>query len=337
MADDPLDMGNFNKEGDPPPEDPPKVEDPPKGDDDPVKKFLEDNPDIKSSVEAGNSLREIFPTIDDAKTAKEKVGFYDELVEGIKNADAGEYLDVLDNLEKDGKLVNNFAAGFVQALAKKSPTTYNRITSSMFQTFLVQAHRNGDDEMKSHAEALAEHYFGDKSFATGGKIVSAPKPQGKSKAEQDLEAEREEFNRTRMESSMRQMYSDSSDIVLGAADKALRDSGMEDEDDREAHAKNIIEKINKALGKNVSFTSSMKAAIDNFSKNNFSSASVKAAVKIYTDAVNKLIPSYMRKKAPPKKADDGTQSPGTKVTDDGGKTRNWADPDMYDKILDGKA
>lgn len=156
--------------------------------------FFKDFPDMRHSLFREGEYSSIFPTIDDAKEAQEKVGDYDNLVQLFNSGKQEDFEQFLGGIAKDGSLAN-VAGNFLPSLYKTNRETYFQITTPIAEALCRNAFRTaegaGNENLKNAALVLAKWAFGDVKFATGERQSEPPKATAAK--DPDLEREKSAF------------------------------------------------------------------------------------------------------------------------------------------------
>jgi hypothetical protein len=134
--------------------------------------FFKDFPDLKDAIFREARFTQYFPTVEDAKESFEDNEAFTVLSDA---ALAGDSAPLLESLHKtDAKSFKAFTASFLPNLYKRDEEAYSVAVTPLFENFLRQAYKAGDENMKNSALNLAQYLFGDDGEASvlGKKTLS---------------------------------------------------------------------------------------------------------------------------------------------------------------------
>lgn len=123
-------------------------------------KFFKEFPDVRHAMAREQKYAELFPTVDDAVEANEKIEAYQQLDEQIMGGDVLSLLKNVHNSDRESytKLVENF----LPTVFQNDRGLYNKITEPIVISLLQHAAREGkknrtDPEKRSNLELAAAH------------------------------------------------------------------------------------------------------------------------------------------------------------------------------------
>ncbi len=159
--------------------------------------FFKDFPDMRHVLFREGEYAQLFPTVDDAKEASEKVTDFDNLADLFNSGREEDLVEFLGGVAKTPATLVSLAGNFLPSLYKTNRDLYFQTTTPIGEALVRNAHARGvsegNDNLKNAALVLAKWAFGDYQFATGEK-KSEP-PQATQTKDPRLEQEREEFYR----------------------------------------------------------------------------------------------------------------------------------------------
>ena len=318
-------------------------------DDDPTDKFFEANPEIKEEIDAASSYRELFPTLEEAKTAKLATQQLQATRDFFADANPEEHLTVLEEVggkENGKKLIRNFAARFIPAIAKADHQVYSQLVHAMTQAQLMTVYNAGDedaedDELRSAAETVAKFLWKDKGFASGRRKLELPKVEEVQRASRGADPATQQAYQSNLKRSTNSVYSAGHKQAVRIIQKQMKAAGQKPGFATDALAEKILASANQAMSKNPVIFNSVKAAFAKLPNDDFSSEHVDNATKVYVAGLIKVLPKQIRRAGLGKKkpVDKGIQKSGTKSAKRGGgkSSRDWHKPGIYRDILAGSA
>lgn len=148
-------------------------------------------PELKAIIFRDNDMGKIFPTIHDAKTAKERLQVFDKVEDSLAN---GESALILNSLARQNpKILEKFALEFLPTLQSgPNQELYIKATVPIVRNILADAFREAkgtkNQNLHNAALVLTNHIFGSDKLPDLDKIGEDP-----------LSPEREQLNRERMQ------------------------------------------------------------------------------------------------------------------------------------------
>lgn len=156
--------------------------------------FFKDFPDMRHMMGREKEYTQVFPSVQDAKDAAEKIQDYDyldELVTAGEPTKISEFLNIIK--DNDENVYNGFLDNFLDGVRRASEDKYAEITMPVIEHAIRYAYdsgiRNNNKNLQLSAQHIAQCIFGDPDIATGKKTTIKPKEAPKK------DEESEKFNK----------------------------------------------------------------------------------------------------------------------------------------------
>ncbi len=258
--------------------------------------LFKDFPNLRHAFFHAKEYRELFPTVEDAREALEKLDGFSELESSLtsgKSEDVSKVLSSIKDLSNDA--LSNLSTNFLSSIKKIDNDLYYQVitpelvnfTRVMFNAGL----RNENDNLKNAALVAALHFFGDQKVASGEKEVKLPESKiTESKENDELKRAQASFRQERYTT----LYND----VVNTADSLLSKhvlNGLDPKEEmtdgiKELVSEKVMKEITKTLASNAQHTSRMDSLWKKAAKDNFSNSWRNKIVSAYLEAAKEIMP-----------------------------------------------
>lgn len=243
--------------------------------------FLKKYPEVRDLAYREHEYTKVFPTVEDAQEASEKVQDYDEL-EGLVSTGSpeslGDFLKIIK--ENDGAVFSKFAENLLPALYKQDSQAYIRVTTPLFENLVRAAYREGDENLQNAALVISKYLFGDYDIAKGSKttIVKAAEPV----KDESFEKEKKEFYGAKLR--------DFEGVVFSKSEDQLKDI-IKDNIDPDNHfnafaLRNLVKEVYEEVDRQIDADQQFKSRINSMWKQAYKAGLPK-------DWTDKIVSAYL--------------------------------------------
>lgn len=258
--------------------------------------IFKDFPDLKHVIGREMEFAKLYPTVEEAKEAKENAQAYENVESLFASGDASGLLASMKEADSDAFV--KFTTGFLPHLAKVDEQTYFKIVSPTIHGLLnnVYSGAGKDENLKNATLVLSEHLF--------GKAEVIEKPPIEQKVEPATNKEQETFRKERFQSVVGEVtkitQNDIKDYAFEEITKLFPDDKIPD-----SIAETIMELIESGINRNEvemrkdeSYMNLMNSLWKRAFASNFTGDWQERIVNAYLSRAKKLIPSIVKRVSP---------------------------------------
>lgn len=263
------------------------------------KSFLKEFPDafkkfpqLEVAFYREKKYAEMFPTIDDAKEALEKVTNYDKFEGSLLSGDLDTVLGSVKT--SDEKAFNKMVDNYLPMLQKVDQGAYYHVINNVIKNTIVAMIREGDnlknDDLKAAGVILNQ-------FITGKSDFEAPKPFGPHKTKEPDEAatEQTQYLTERLESSIEELTSRTQNTIKSTISKHIDPKGVMTDYVKRTAIKDAMEEVDALIAKDTRFTAIKDKLWQTAIKNKFAKPALNDIQKAYLNKAKTLLPSIIQK------------------------------------------
>jgi len=260
--------------------------------------ILKKYPEIRDMYYREAKFTELFPTVEDAEEAKDKVEDYDEL-EGLVSSGSpeglSEFLTIIK--ENDSEVYNKFTKNLLPALYKQDSEAFIRVTNPIFQNLVQAAYKEGknndNENLANAALVVSKFLFGDSEVATG-KRSAVPKEEAPKKDE-SFEKEKKEFYTQKYQA----FFQEADGKASAKLEESIKDGLDPNNEFNEFTLGKLVDSIIDEVDKQVRADNSYMARINSLwrqaYKAGFSREWTDKIVSAYLSRANTLVPAIRSK------------------------------------------
>lgn len=116
-------------------------------------------PSLRDSYFREIEFTKLFPSVDDAKEAIQENDAFTTLSDAALEGDPAPLLESLDKTDK--KAFALFSVGFLPALYKRDPDTYQQVITPVVESLFRNAYKSSDEAVRAAAVTIAKFVFDD--------------------------------------------------------------------------------------------------------------------------------------------------------------------------------
>lgn len=260
--------------------------------------FFKDFPHLRHIVFHEKEYREIFPTVDDAKEAIERLEDFDTLRESLSSGTPEDIINVIDSIKGLGdEVISKFSTNFLSSVRKIDQDLYYQVitpeivnfTRSMFNAGL----RNENDNLKNAALVAAQHFFGNQKIASGEQDVKLPIKE--TKKDDSIERERQSFKQERYTTFYNDVVIDSNHRMSSLIANGLDPKNNLSDGMKEVIIEKVQKEIDKILGDDSIHKSRMNSLWKKANGDNFSTLHKSKIISAYLEAAKEIMPRIRSK------------------------------------------
>lgn len=239
--------------------------------------LFKDFPQLRDMYFREKQLTEVFPTLEEAKTAKEDLEGLQALEIGLQSGKVEDASSVLSAIkELSDEALPNFALNFLPALQKiNNDAYYSVITPVMVDiaTSLYQAGvKNENDNLKNAAMVMSHYFLGNKKIASGEEKLSLPTVKVKEEPKKEEVNERQKFEQERYNALYSDVDSDYDTQIKSTIKEGLDPDEVMSSFMKDALVNAIQNRINKVLGADTNHAANMKVLWAKAASQNYNSS-----------------------------------------------------------------
>lgn len=152
-------------------------------------KLLKDMPELRSVLFREKQYTELFPSIEEAKDAREQTEVFSQFQRDISSGDSRTLVDALEGVGK--RNLQDFVANFIPTIKEKSKDLYLGMIYPELKNLFRAASKSGNNDIKVSAENLHFFVFGNGELGSDAGLSVAkkdPRDEEITKREHALEA-----------------------------------------------------------------------------------------------------------------------------------------------------
>jgi len=209
--------------------------------------FFKDFPSLRHAFFREQKFAEIFPTVEDAQEAKERVEDFESFTDLVHSGDVAGFLGTLQ--ETDSSVAQKFVSNFLPGLYKTNADMYFSIATPVVENFLKALYnhgvQSGNEDIKNSALQAALWGFNDVEIASSAKSsVGASRP---SADKGTLDQERQDFYAERYVTFRADVTTGASKQLRAIVLKGFDPEEVFSADLKEILVDRVVDKIDKAL------------------------------------------------------------------------------------------
>jgi hypothetical protein len=222
-------------------------------------------PTIERAIYGNQQFREIFPTIQDAKEAQERVQDYEKFESTLLNGNVGDILKSVKNT--DERAFNKITNDYLGSLYRVDPQAHGRVVSvlvgNLAQLMYNSGRQNNNENVKAAAQILNQW-----AFPNGQAPVQQPVQNNE--AENSLRREREGFVRQQYDVALEDVSNRAMNTIKAAVEDHIDRKGMMTDYVKRNAINDVMGKIREAVETDTGFKSLLDKLWTNAFNNNFS-------------------------------------------------------------------
>lgn len=253
--------------------------------------FLKEFPEVRVALGRELEYKNLFPTVESAKDAHERVAFHRELEEDILEGKSGLLLTRLH--QTDEKALNKFAKNFLPTLLKGNPELYERITlpivKNVLRAAIKEGERHGNKQLPLAAKYISQFVFDSSDIPEDEKEEKEDKePSESDRKLQKLLTQRVIDFKQELQESTQNILEHTVKSTIDPDEvfpKSLRNSLMKD----------ILAEVADTLGEDKEHTSKMSALWNQARSDDFSRQNLSQLKSAYLARAKKILPAIQKK------------------------------------------
>jgi hypothetical protein len=261
------------------------------------KNFLKEYPDafkkfpqLEVAFYREKKYAEMFPTIDDAKEAHEKVQNYNRFESSLLSGDLDTVLSSVKS--SDEKAYNKMVDNYLPALGKVDQGAYYHVINTVLKNTIVAMIREGDniknDDLKAAGVILNQ-------FITGKSDFVAPTNFGPHKTTEQPDNEQTQYLTDRLESTIQDLTTRSQNIIKSTISKHIDPKGVMTDYVKRTAIKDAMEEVDTLIGKDTRFTAIKDRLWQTAIKNKFGKEHLSNIEKAYLNKAKTLLQQVIQK------------------------------------------
>lgn len=258
--------------------------------------IYKDFPGLKQTFFREKAYTEIYPTVEDAKEAKETVVRYQEIDNQISQGQPEDFLNLLREANVDNE--RKFILEFLPTLHRTNKNAFFAITKPVLKNALRgmfnDATRNGNENLVKSAQNVHDWLFGDKEDISEDVPLTPRRPQNQPDPEKErLARENQELINNQQDRFTSEILTDASSRLSKIINKSL----PEDISDylRRSIIRDTIREVGETLGKDPSHRSEMGRLLKKARDSKFSGESKDSVSTAYLSRAKSILPEIYKK------------------------------------------
>ena len=253
-------------------------------------------PQLETAYYREKKYAEIFPTIDDAKEAVEKVENYDNFEQSLLGGNLDGVLNSLktSNPKSFARAVDNY----LPSLQKADQGAYYHVIGGILKNTIATLVREGttteNDNLKAAAVVLNQFLFGSSEFKAPT-TFSGEKPGGDPEQEK-VNNERSALVQEKFESSLEDLSTVSDNIIKSTISQHIDPKGAMTDYVKRTAIKDAIEDVKDAINGDARFKSVLDKLWEKAFEKNFSKETKDNIKKAYLNKAKTLLPQIISRR-----------------------------------------
>lgn len=246
-------------------------------------------PWVEHAIYRNNQYSEVFPTLEEAKDARQKAEALDIYEEQLQEGNIGEILKVLKDDNKDA--FNRVVDDYLTTLGKVDREAYHHVASNLIRNtvaLMVQEARKSDDKALESAAALLNKFIFNTTEYT------APTKLAKEK-DDSVDDEKKQFYEERYKEVSAELYESATNQIKSIIDVNIDRNGKMSGYTKRAAIRDVLETVESQIKNDTTFRNSINSLWKNAFKNKFSVDSRKAIKSAYLNKAKSLLPDAIKK------------------------------------------
>lgn len=249
-------------------------------------------PQLEKGYYASQKYRELFPTLDEAKEASEKIEHFTEIEKELEQGNPSSLIETTkSNPEAFAQLVDNY----LPALGKADPDAYYHVIGNVIKTTIVRmgkmAQVKNDEDLLTAAKILHEWAFGDSQ-------VTPPVPYGRGRVSperNELEEEKEQFRVQKLEENQNEVKGKVNSVLKGTIEQYIDPNERMTPFAKKAAVSEALTKVNELLEKDKELKKLSEKLWKTAQENKYSSDSVGKIRRAYQERAKVILPQVIKK------------------------------------------
>jgi hypothetical protein len=255
-----------------------------------LKKYPEifkDFPQLETSYYREKKYAEVFPTIEDAKEASEKVQTYDRFENQVLNGNLDEIIAGVKSA--DQKAYNKMVDNYLPMLGKVDQQAYFHIIGNVIKNTVVgmvnEAKASENEDLQAAAVILHQFMFGKSEF----KKAEPYGPHKPDEKENELTREKQEFAKQKFEGVLENLATTNTNIIKSTISQHMDPKGVMSDYVKKTAIKEAIAEVEETMNSNTRFKSVMDKLWEQAIKTNYSSQSLANIKKAHLNQAKTIL------------------------------------------------
>jgi hypothetical protein len=254
--------------------------------------IFKENPGLRNALYHGKAMLEAFPSVEEAKEAREKLADVEEFEQSLKVGDPRPLIGRLFNFNPE--VANEFVDNFLPSVAAGSKELYARITWPVIHKVLRGALNEGNDGSEYgknlQAAAIVLH-----KYLTGSVDIAErlPEKKGPSREEINLRQQQSAFVQRQVEDFQEDVYEAGETSIQSRIDKMI--DGKVPETLRKTISKAILEDLDERLKSDPIHMSKMNSLWKEVARQGLSRGMKPKILNAYLGQAVKILPQISQK------------------------------------------
>jgi hypothetical protein len=249
-------------------------------------------PQLEKGYYGNQEYRKVFPTLDDAREAQDKVEVLDQYTQELHSGQADALFRGLksQNEEAFAKLVDNY----LPTLAKVDGDAYHHVLGNVIKATIFDmmkvSQENQDSDLGIAAKMLKEHIFGKADITPRSSFQKAGNP------EQDkIRKEREDLEKTKLSDKQSDVSSSFESSLKEAITEVLDPKGAMTAYVKKTATKDALDMVKKTIAKDKEFQRVIAKQWERAAKDGYPREAVSKIRSNYLSKSKAVLPQVIRK------------------------------------------
>lgn len=248
-------------------------------------KFFKDFPQVEKAYYAERKYREIFPSINDAKSAQDASKSLEDFETKILSGDIGSVLSVVkrEKPEEFKIIVDNYLGN----LAKVDTEAYYHVITGISKDLIFRmaktAQEENSEELQDAALVLNKFLFGSNTWSPHKPLVNGKKDNGESEEAKKIRVERTELDKAKLDGAVSKVTESSEKLIKKTIEKNIDPKNVMSDYVRRQAVRDAYETADKLMKRDSRFKTILDRAWTKAREKNYDSDSL--------DVINKMIKS----------------------------------------------
>lgn len=260
-------------------------------------KLFKDFPYLEKAYYREQQFTEVFPTVDDARLAGQKVRVMDNLEREIMSGDISSVLNATkeENQEAFHKVVDNY----LPALRKVDQQAYFHVLGNVIKdtiiTMVKEGRQLGDQgaPLQAAANVLNQFVFGSQQF-TPPQRLSQNRPEMDQREQQFQEQQRQQIY-TRFESTREELQTKADNVLKSTIDGNIDPNGSMSDYVRKNAVRDAHQTLEDLIGKDTRFRGLLDRLWEKAFQSGFDKDSTDKIKSAYLSKAKTLLPTVIKK------------------------------------------
>lgn len=244
-------------------------------------------PQLEKSYYREKKYAEVFPTIEDAKDASEKVQTYDRFESQVLNGNLDEIIAGVKNA--DPKAYNKMVDNYLPMLGKVDQQAYFHIIGNVVKNTVVgmvnEAKASENEDLQAAAVILYQFMFGKSEFKKA-------EPYGPHKADEketELTREKQEFAQQKFAGVLENLATTNTNIIKSTISQHMDPKNVLSDYVKKTAVKEAMAEVEETMNSNTRFKSVMDKLWEQAIKTNYSQQSIANIKKAHLNQAKTIL------------------------------------------------